>query len=68
LDKKQTCLRKLLLRSWVQLPPGPFITVRKVRHYFELDFDNCRTNSAAMPMAFLALIASMIEQIRTIAA
>ena len=55
------------LRSWVQIPPGPFLSVLEIRYYFEFILDNCRTNSAAMPMVFLALIASMIEQIRTIA-
>jgi hypothetical protein len=40
------------LRSWVQLPPGPFLTVVQIRHYFELDFNNCRTNIAAMPMSY----------------
>ena len=41
-----------VLRSWVQLPPGPFLSVVQIRHYFELDFNNCRTNSAAMPMSY----------------
>jgi len=38
-----------VLRSWVQIPPGPFLSVSELRYYFELDFNNCRTNSAAMP-------------------
>jgi hypothetical protein len=25
-----------MLRSWVQIPPGPFFTVIELRHYFEL--------------------------------
>jgi hypothetical protein len=37
-----------VLRSWVQIPPGPFLSVRELRHYFELDFDNCRTKPEAM--------------------
>jgi hypothetical protein len=38
------------LRSWVQLPPGPFLSVMKVRHWFEFNLDNCRTNPAATLM------------------
>jgi hypothetical protein len=36
------------LRSWVPLPPGPFLSVMKLRYYFELDFNNCRTKTLAM--------------------
>ena len=32
-----------LLRSWVQLPPGPFLSARELRYYFELIFGGCRT-------------------------
>jgi hypothetical protein len=28
----------VLLRSWVQLPPGPSFPVVQIRHYFELVF------------------------------
>ena len=31
------------LRSWVQLPPGPFLPVVQLRYCFELDFGDCRT-------------------------
>jgi hypothetical protein len=27
------------LRSWVQLSPGPFLSMRELRYYFELDFE-----------------------------
>jgi hypothetical protein len=39
-----------LLRSWVQIPPGPFLSVLEIRYYFEIVFGYCRTNSAAMPL------------------
>jgi hypothetical protein len=41
--------RLALLRSWVQIPPGPFLSVRELRYYFEFNLDNCRTKSLAMP-------------------
>jgi hypothetical protein len=34
--------------SWVQLPPGPFLSVVQLRYWFEFDFGDWRTNSAAM--------------------
>jgi hypothetical protein len=37
-----------VLRSWVQIPPGPFLPVVQLRYWFEIVFDNCRTNSTAM--------------------
>jgi hypothetical protein len=40
------------LRSWVQLPPGPFLTALEIRYCFELIFSGWRTNSAAMPMPY----------------
>jgi hypothetical protein len=36
------------LRSWVQLPPGPLFSARELRHYFELDINNCWTIPVAM--------------------
>jgi hypothetical protein len=39
-----------LLRSWVQIPPGPFLSVVQLRHYFEFNLDSCRTNLAATRM------------------
>jgi hypothetical protein len=35
-----------VLRSWVQIPPGPFLSVRELRYCFELILNKCRTNSA----------------------
>src|SRR5919106_1814321 len=46
-------LRKSWLRSWVQLPPGPYLPVLELRYYFEFDFNNCRTNLAAIPILLL---------------
>ena len=31
------------MRSWVPLPPGPFLSVVQLRYYFEFNLDNCRT-------------------------
>ena len=36
-----------LLRSWVQLPPGPFLPVVQLRYWIELDFNNCRTKTSS---------------------
>jgi hypothetical protein len=33
------------LRSWVQIPPGPFLSARELRYYFEFDLDDCRTKT-----------------------
>jgi hypothetical protein len=41
-----------LLRSWVQIPPGPFFPVIEIRHCFEIVFGSCRTDSVAMPMPY----------------
>ncbi|MFL6486834.1 MAG: hypothetical protein ACJ71D_09035, partial [Nitrososphaera sp.] len=30
-------------RSWVQIPPGPFLSVLEIRYYFEIVFGDCRT-------------------------
>jgi hypothetical protein len=30
------------LRSWVQIPPGPFLSVRELRYWIEVVFNNCR--------------------------
>jgi hypothetical protein len=49
------CLNPVaLLRSWVQiLPPGPLLSVMKLRYWFEFIFDECRTNLAAIPILLL---------------
>jgi hypothetical protein len=40
---------EILLRSWVQIiPPGPFLSAMELRHYLELDSNNCWTNSAVV--------------------
>jgi hypothetical protein len=38
------------LRSWVQIPPGPFLTMRELRYYFEFILIGWRTNSAVLVM------------------
>ena len=43
------------LRSWVQIPPGPSFPVVQLRYWFKLIFDECRTNSTAMPMPYPTL-------------
>jgi hypothetical protein len=40
------------LRSWVQIPPGPLFTALEIRYCFEIDFNDCRTKLAAMPMPY----------------
>jgi hypothetical protein len=39
-----------LLRSWVQISPGPSFTTRELRYYIELILGDCRINLAAMPI------------------
>ena len=41
---EESCLS--CLRSWVQIPPGSFLSTRKLRYYFELVFGSCRVNLA----------------------
>ena len=52
------------MRSWVQLPPGPFLSVVQLRYYFEINLDNCRTNSAAMPISMDPTLTSSLSQMR----
>ena len=35
------------LRSWVQIPPGPFLTVRELWYCFELVLGGCPTKPLA---------------------
>ena len=51
-QRYKSLLRPSLLRSWVQLPPGPFLSVVQLRYYFELISWRCRTKSTAMPMPY----------------
>jgi hypothetical protein len=52
------------MRSWVQLPPGPLLPVVQLRHWFEFNLDNCRTNSAAMPISMDPTLTSSLSQMR----
>ena len=45
-DKEQRLGSRL--RSWVQIPPGPLLSVVQVRYWFELILNTWRTNSAAI--------------------
>jgi hypothetical protein len=50
LDKDSSPFLESWLRSWVQIPPGPFLSVLEIRYCFELILMSWRTNSAAMPL------------------
>jgi len=52
------------MRSWVQLPPSPFLSVVQLRYYFEFNLDNCRTNSAAIPISMDPTLTSSLSQMR----
>jgi hypothetical protein len=42
------CLNPVvLLRSWLPLPPAPFLTMRELRYKIELVLGRCRTESPA---------------------
>jgi hypothetical protein len=41
----------LPLRSWVQIPPGPFLSASELRYQIELIFGDCLTILPAMPLA-----------------
>jgi hypothetical protein len=44
-------LRKQL-RSWVQIPPGPFLSVVQLRYYFELMLGDCETKTLVTPVQY----------------
>ena len=46
--KVGTWLERVLLRSWVQIPPGPFLSVVQLRYWFEFIFGYGRTKALAM--------------------
>jgi hypothetical protein len=52
------------MRSWVQLPPGPFLSVVQLWYYSEFNIDNCRTNSTAMPISMDPTLTSSLSQMR----
>jgi hypothetical protein len=51
------------LGSWVQIPPGPFLSVVQIRYYLELVLSSCRTNSAAMPMPYPIFVRHCLKKI-----
>ncbi len=52
------------MRSWVPLPPGSFLPVVQLRYYFVFNIDNCRTNSAAIPISMDPTLTSSLSQMR----
>jgi hypothetical protein len=36
-----------VLRSWVQIPPGPFLSMREIRYCFKLVLGGCQTKPLA---------------------
>jgi hypothetical protein len=60
LDKGRIAFTESWLRSsWVQLPPGAFLTTRELLYCSELVFDSCRINSAAMVIFHTELVAPL---------
>jgi hypothetical protein len=59
LDKDGTAFTESWLRSWVQLPPSPFLTTRELRYCSELVFGSCRINSAAIVVFHTELVAPL---------
>ena len=50
-DNSSVIIHKTLkLRSWVQIPPGPLLTVLELRYYFELVLGSCRTIPIEVPL------------------
>jgi hypothetical protein len=62
LDKDSSPFLESWLRSWVQIPPGPFLSVVQLRYYFEFNLDNCRTkkldnaNAVSSSLSYIAEI------------
>jgi hypothetical protein len=50
-----------LLRSWVQIPPGPLFTVLEIRYCSEIDFDDRPTETLAMPMPYPTVCPTKVE-------
>jgi hypothetical protein len=44
------------LKSWIQIPPGPFLSVRELRIRIERVFNNFRTNSAWLKVSKPSII------------
>jgi hypothetical protein len=51
------------LRSWVQLPPGPFFTVVQLRYYFECIFGHCRTKPPTNQVTTYIQMSMLAQQI-----
>jgi hypothetical protein len=51
------------LRSWVQLPPGPFFTVVQLRYYFECIFGHCQTKPPTNQVTTYVQMSMLAQQI-----
>ena len=51
------------LRSWVQLPPGPFLSVVQLRYYFEFNLDNCLTKPPTNQVTIYVQMSMLAQQI-----
>ena len=59
-------------RSWVQIPPGPFLTASELRYIIEFNFGYCRTKSLVMPyptfvrqkLKFLSFVSGQLSRYR----
>jgi hypothetical protein len=56
----------MLLRSWVQIPPGPSFPVVQLRYWFERVLNKCRTNSAATHIEDTQRLVSEIEMFKVV--
>jgi hypothetical protein len=48
--RQSSDFRESELRSWVQIPPGPFLSARELRYYFKFNLGSCRTKTLATPI------------------
>jgi hypothetical protein len=55
--------REALLRSWVQIPPGPPLSVLEIRHWFEFILDNCRTNLAEISYPSFVWLLELLRKV-----
>jgi hypothetical protein len=51
------------LRSWVQLPPGPFLPVVQIRYCFEFNLDNCLTKPPTNQVTTYVQMSMLAQQI-----
>ena len=51
------------LRSWVPLPPSPFLPVVQLRYYFEFYLDNCSTKPPTNQVTTYVQMSMLAQQI-----